>query len=248
MKNKKIIFLAGLHRSGTSLLYQIIRDHPEISGFENTGVPEDEGQHLQSVFEPAKTFGGPGKFAFHPKSYMDETHPLATKENAEKLFKEWSFYLDISKEYILEKSPPNIIRTRFLQYLFPNSKFIIILRHPLAVSFATKRWSNGSTSELIEHYLKSYELLTEDLKYLNYWHMVKYEDFISSPQKTIDDIFKYLDLEPTLIKQEIKKDINKKYFLQWEEEKRSLSKDELKSFYNNYEKRVKTFGYSLKSE
>jgi len=247
VKDKKMIFVAGLHRSGTSLLDQIIKSHPQVSGFHNTGVPEDEGQHLQSVYKPAKVFGGPGKFAFHPESYMNETHPLATRENAEKIFREWSSYLDISKDYIVEKSPPNIIRTRFLQNLFPKSKFIIILRHPLAVSYATKRWSDGSTSELIEHYLKSYEILTKDLRYLKNWHIIKYEDFISSPQKTIDTIFNYLELESISIKQKIKKNINKKYFLQWEEEKKNLSKEELNFFYDRYEKRVKKFGYSLKN-
>ena len=247
MQDKKFIFIAGLHRSGTSLLDKIIKSHPKISGFHNTGVPEDEGQHLQSVYEPAKAFGGPGKFAFHPESYMNETHPLATEENAKKLFKEWSSYLDISQEYIVEKSPPNIIRTRFLQNLFPNSKFIIILRHPIAVSFATKRWSDGSTTELIEHYLKAYEILTEDLQHLKNWHIIKYEDFISSPQKTIDEIFNYLELESISINQKIKKDINKKYFLQWKEEKKNISKEELNFFYDKYEGRVNKFGYSLKN-
>ena len=52
MKDKKIILVCGLHRSGTSLLFQILRDHPDISGFRNTGVNQDEGQHLQSVYLP----------------------------------------------------------------------------------------------------------------------------------------------------------------------------------------------------
>jgi len=247
MNNKNFIFVAGLHRSGTSLIYQIIREHPEISGFKNTDVPEDEGQHLQSVYPTAKVFGGPGKFAFNSQSYMDDAHTLATEENATKLFKEWSKYLDTSKKYLLEKSPPNIIRTRFLQKLFPKSKFIIILRHPIAVSFATKKWSDGSTSELIEHYLKSYEIFTEDLKYLNHWHIIKYEDFISYPQKIIDEIFNYLEIESISIKQKIKKDINKKYFLQWEEARKNLSKEELSFFYDKYEERVQKFGYSLKN-
>lgn len=246
MVNKNFIFIAGLHRSGTSLLDQIIKSHPKISGFHNTGVPEDEGQHLQSVYKTAKAFGGPGKFAFHLESYMNESHYLATKANANKLFKEWSNYLDLSKEYIVEKSPPNIIRTRFLQSLFPKSKFIIILRDPIAVSFATKRWSDGSTSELIEHYLKAYEKLKEDLKYLKSWHMIKYEDLISYPQKTVDEIFNYLELDTIEIKHEIKQDINKKYHLQWKDEKKEFSKKELALFYEKYKKRVDRFGYSLK--
>ena len=157
MKDKKFIFLAGMHRSGTSLLHEIIRGHDHISGFSDTGVPEDEGQHLQSVYEPAIAFGGPGKFAFDQRSYMDEVHPLATGENAQKIYEEWSPHYDLSCPYLIEKSPPNLIRTRFLQKLYPNSKFIVILRHPLAISYATEKWSKTSISSLLDHTLRAYE-------------------------------------------------------------------------------------------
>ena len=59
-KDKTLIFVAGLHRSRTSLLHKVISSHPEVSGFSQTGVPEDEGQHLQSVYKSAKSFGGAG--------------------------------------------------------------------------------------------------------------------------------------------------------------------------------------------
>ncbi len=84
MLDKQFVFVAGLHRSGTSLLFQCLRDHPQISGFENTGVPEDEGQHLQSVYQPAHKFGRPGTFGFNPDSYLTESSPLVTEENRER--------------------------------------------------------------------------------------------------------------------------------------------------------------------
>ena len=138
MSDHTFIFLAGLHRSGTSLVHRIVRDHPEVTGLRDTGVPQDEGQHLQSVYPSSKCFGGAGKFALNHDAYMDENHFLVSKFNAEKIMREWSPYLDLGKRHIVEKSPPNIIRSRFLQALFPQSKFVFILRHPLAVSFATR--------------------------------------------------------------------------------------------------------------
>ena len=177
---------------------------------------------------------------------MNENHPLVSEKNSKKLFEEWSEYLDESKEYFIEKSPPNLIRTRFLQEIFPKSKFIVILRHPLAVSFATKRWSNGSTSELIEHYLVAYELFVKDIKKLNFVHVIQYEKFILSPQEVINEAFNYLKLEPISIEKEVKNNINKKYFLQWEEEKRTLSTQEIEIIFKKFEERVNKFGYSLK--
>lgn len=149
MEDKIFIFIAGLHRSGTSLLHDIMKTHPSVSGFSETGVPKDEGQHLQSVYQTAMAFGGPGKFVFDPRAYMNESHPLATHENAKVIFEQWRQYFDLSYRYLIEKSPPNIIRTRFLQKLFPRSKFIVILRHPLAVSYATKKWSRTSIASLL---------------------------------------------------------------------------------------------------
>lgn len=79
--DKTLIFIGGLHRSGTSLLHEILRRHPAVSGFANTGVPKDEGQHLQTVYPPASAFGGPGLFGFNRASFMNEDHPLATIES-----------------------------------------------------------------------------------------------------------------------------------------------------------------------
>jgi hypothetical protein len=77
MKNHQLIFIGGLHKSGTSLLHEIVKGHPQISGFSNTGVPRDEGQHLQSVYNSAKFYGGPGRFCFNASSLMNEKHILA---------------------------------------------------------------------------------------------------------------------------------------------------------------------------
>jgi hypothetical protein len=53
--------------------------------------------------------GGPGKFAFEPEAHLTEESALLTDENKAKLAFEWFSYLDLSKRFLLEKSPPNII-------------------------------------------------------------------------------------------------------------------------------------------
>jgi hypothetical protein len=77
----KFIFIGGLHRSGTSLLFKILRDHPDISGFVNTGAPEDEGAHLQTVYTPPKYLGRAGFFALHSNAYHNDSSPLVTDTN-----------------------------------------------------------------------------------------------------------------------------------------------------------------------
>ncbi len=245
MERKNFIFLAGLHRSGTSLLHEIIRGNSSITGFSGTGVPEDEGQHLQSVYPTAKSFGGPGKFAFNSESYMDESHPLANSENSTLLFNEWSKHLDLSCDYIIEKSPPNIIRTRFFQKLFPNSKFVVILRHPLAVSYATQKWAKTSISTLLEHTFLAYESLFKDLEHINSAYILRYEDFVLNPQTTIDGIFGFLDLESVQITHNIRQDVNEKYFAMWEKDKKNILNRLLKNIPKNLELVANKYGYSI---
>ncbi|MCP6391084.1 hypothetical protein NL487_29600, partial [Klebsiella pneumoniae] len=75
----------------------------------------DEGQHLQTVYKPAKAFGGMARFGFNKASFMDENHLLATPASAEKLMREWGAYWDLTRPYLVEKSQPNLVRGRFLQ-------------------------------------------------------------------------------------------------------------------------------------
>jgi hypothetical protein len=245
IKDKLFIFLAGLHRSGTSLLHNILRNHPEISGFINTGVPKDEGQHLQTVYEPALKFGGPGKFAFDKRSYMDETHNLATPENAKLLFNQWSKYWDLNCDYLIEKSPPNIIRARFLQKLFSNSCFVVIFRHPVAVSYATQKFSKTSIKSLLDHTLLVYERFLSDMKYINNVIVLRYEELVCNPQNEIDEIYNFLGIQSFPISHNVDKDINSRYFEAWNKDGRNIITRLIRKFPPSFELRANNIGYSL---
>ena len=64
MQQHQHIFIGGLHRRGPSLLFRALRDHPQTSGFKDTGEDDApaEGQFLQSVYPIARTYGRPGRF------------------------------------------------------------------------------------------------------------------------------------------------------------------------------------------
>jgi hypothetical protein len=250
MKDKHFIFIGGLHKSGTSLLHQILRSHPAISGFVNTGVPEDEGQHLQSVYPPAKAFGGPGQFGFDTASFMDEKHSLATPNSATRLLAEWGRYWDDTKNYFLEKSPPNLVRTRFLQCIFPTSSFVIIIRHPIAVAYATKKWSKTNISSLIAHGLLCHERFLEDMPHLNRVYVLRYEDFVLHPYQHISALLEWIGLEPFGFHNEVRPNANDKYFEMWESDRPNVLMELLPDSttlysFDEYEKRANSLGYSI---
>jgi sulfotransferase family protein len=245
--------LGGLHRSGTTLLFRMLREHPEISGFANNQDAnewlgaEDEGQYLQSVYPPAIFWGGPGKFAFSPDANLTEESEFLTEESKAQLPLEWFPFFDLSKRFLLEKSPPNILWTRFLQGIFPNSWFVIIERHPVAVSLATEKWSPTGLPSLVEHWLVAHETFEKDRPHLKRVMTVKYETLISQPLPTLTTIYKFLGLEPhPTTTFEATSTHNDKYFAQW----RKLGQDPqssaaIQECIDKYEARVRAFGYSL---
>lgn len=242
--DKAFVFIGGLHRSGTSLLHRCIRDHPQVSGFSETDSPRDEGQHLQDVYRPGASFGGPGVFGFDADSYLDESSRLANKQSAKKLFSQWAEYWDLSKPIMVEKSPPNLVRMRFLQALFPKSRFVVIVRHPIAVSYATQKWteifkhlyrraSNPiwervlrglharlpdarlPTWMLVRHWIVCHEKLRRDSKEIESLLVVRYEDLTEKPESTMEEVWKFLGVEDSDLSQEVRSGVNEKYFERW---------------------------------
>jgi hypothetical protein len=247
LQNRKLVFVGGLHKSGTSLLFRCLREHPQITGFVDTGVPEDEGQHLQSVYPPAIEHGGPGQFGFDAASYLDEKSLLVSLDNAKRIFAEWEEYWESGKLFLLEKSPPNLIRTRFLQALFPHSYFIMLVRHPIVVSLATQKWSKTSMRSLIEHWLICHERLYLDSAHLTNLLVLKYEAFVKEPQTVFNEICSFLGADRTRVGREVRSNVNDKYFVMWNRiQQRTLARFFAKYMVLRFEKRVKRFGYSLK--
>ena len=246
--NHHFVFVNGLHRSGTSILYRVLSAQSNFSGFSGTGVPEDEGQHLQTVYKAAKYYGGPGRFGFDKRSYLNEFSSLISDKNRQKLFDEWSQNWDLSKQFLVEKSPPNIIRTRFLQAMYPNASFVTILRNPIAVSFATQKWSKTSLDSLFKHWLVCNQQYKDDSRMLQKSLLFKYEDFTSKPYEVLIQISELLGESLELQKElEVKQGVNRKYMEIWKYYKNSFwTRRKAQKLILKYEDSFNTFGYSLR--
>lgn len=243
----KFVFIGGLHRSGTTILTSILSQHPDISSFDNKMIPENEGQFLQTVYPPDRDYGGPGLFGFYKEAHLTENSELITEANRDKLLRQWSPFWDIEKSVFLEKSPSNLLRTRFLQQLFPNSKFIIVRRHPIAAALATQKWSKTSVTMLINHLLRCYETWDKDKSHIKNYMEVTYEQSCQDIGPTINRIFEFIGIESQTsglvesAQERVLSQINEKYFAKW----RTLGV-ERRLCELLYGKRVETQGYDLK--
>jgi hypothetical protein len=210
----QVVFVAGLHRSGTSIISRCIAGHPDVSGLAATGASEDEGQHLQSVYPTAAAHGGPGRFAFSPAAHLTERSVLVSVANRHRLLAEWGRYWDRDRPVLLEKSPPNLIRTRFLQALFPEASFVIVLRHPAVVALATRGWVPDPLEALLKHWFHAHALLAQDLSRIRRALVVRYESLVADPRSELDRVGSFLGLE-SLPDAGIEPDRSQRHWSEW---------------------------------
>ena len=76
---------------------------------------------------------------------------FASNDQRDRLFEDWRPYFDLSKPYMLEKSPRHSIMTRLLQYYFtpPRTYFIALIKHPLATMrevWDSKPWTRVASN------------------------------------------------------------------------------------------------------
>src|SRR5580765_4549751 len=255
-RNRKYVFVCGLHRSGTSVLGRNVGKLEDCTPFKDTpfyigtSLHIDEGEHLQDIYPLDLELGGPGRFGFDPRAHRIENSPLLTLENMARLRASWHRYWDKSKMICVEKTPGNILMTRFLQAVFPNSYFIVIRRHPIAVSMSTQRmWSVKITSlhRLFEHWLRCYELFEQDKSHLRHVYELTYEDYIGDPAKCHQEIAAFIGTRvPESGMEAVRRANDKKYVERWST---LLTESSFKSYYRyiagKYEPRVAKYGYSL---
>jgi hypothetical protein len=275
LDERKYVFVCGMARSGTSLLGRNIARFEDCTGFKNTGVPEDEGQFLQDVYLTASSYGGSSRVGFDPRAHRTESSSLFTEENVARLKESWNPYWEPDKSICIEKTPENLLMTRFLQAAFPNSYFVVIRRHPVPVSIAGQRWKINMTSldSLFRHWLRCYDLFEADRKHLRRVYELRYEDYVENqekyhqeiaafigtrvPEPPQEDSFRYVTQwrNPTGLRvpekgmEKTSTIHNQKYLDRWY---RLLEESPFRSYYRHlvrkYEGEFNRYGYSLTRE
>ena len=191
----RAVFICGLHRSGTTLLHDYLCAHYDLSFFQSTKVPENEGQFLQDVFMAERPFGGPGAFAFYPQmQFGPVTPPEAAEKTGKRLLAQWDGWVTGTSPVLLEKSPPNIVRIPYFRSLFPGARFVVWTRDPRAVALSTRKWHKLPVSQLMMHwnaaYMRAFADLGEDCL------VVSYEAFCEDPAGIAARIADFCDLAP----------------------------------------------------
>ena len=191
INEKKIIFILGMPRSGTSLAEQIITSHSSVFG----------AGELPQLSRIVKT------------RLMDDDN--LSKEKISNLFSNEEFvnelradYYDFlkrfnsSKPFITDKAPLNFRWIGFIKILFPNSKIIHCSRNAKdnCLSIFKNFFEGGLDFGYNQKELGTYYNLYLDL--MNFWeeqfpntiYNAQYEKIIEDPENEIKKMIKFCDL------------------------------------------------------
>jgi sulfotransferase family protein len=244
----RFVFVGGLPRSGTTFVALAVARHSAVSDLEPTGKKAQEGQFLQDVYPSQKDAGGIDRFAYSADMHLTETSPLVTDESRRALWDAWSPYWDTDRPVLMEKTPANLLKMRFLQALYPDSWFIVVVRHPVAQAMALHRhgWTTRPVSKLVDHWVTAHDTMSDDLPDLRRVIVVRYEDIVASPHEALAGIQAFLDLpdEPTEL--DLDQGVNQAYLDEWRHTGR-LAPLANRLTTGRFEARIRRWGYSFES-
>jgi len=219
----------GVDAVEKELLRRRLELYPHITQFRSEGVflqdvlPKFSLHHPWWPYYPKKTLylllltyapaverflklrenlGGLAEYAFMESSHLTETHPLACKEAAARLFKQWATIWDLRRQILVEKSPSNVRTSRLLNKMWASlggsARFIFVTRHPLMQALALQEggFATESLYELVEHWVAIEESLAGDLALLpdSTYRKLHLEDVAKGPLVVMDDLYAWMGL------------------------------------------------------
>ncbi len=188
------LFLVGCYNSGTTLLAELLGAHPQISALPT------EGHFITDQFVKDYDVGLPRMWAGREELFrLTET---STGPDPIRVKKEWGMRLDRSKPWLLEKSPPNTARTRWLQHHFAPAYFVCIVRNGYAVSEGITRKADPRhlrdswpVEQSALQWRRSNEVMEEDASHLSHLLWMKYEDLVTNPTEELNRVASFIGID-----------------------------------------------------
>jgi tetratricopeptide (TPR) repeat protein len=184
-------FMIGFPRSGTTLLDTILRTHSKIDVVEEKPMLFKLEQSLRCwpnipiIEEINNASAEMGRFAY---------------------FEELKKYIELYKNpIVIDKLPLNIVRLPLINQIFPESKFILALRHPLDCILSCWMQNfelNSSMANMVEletivdFYCTAMEILklSQERYSLNIYK-IRYEDLVCDFKGSVTNLLAFFDLK-----------------------------------------------------
>ena len=189
--NKKIIFICGMPRSGTTLVEQIISSHNKVYGagelpFLSSAVHNN--LFIDNKLDKQKI----AKLQNSPKNLINDQY-----------FENISLF-DIDEHVLTDKAPLNFKWIGFIKVFFPNSKIIHCKRNAsdncLSIyknNFSSPKMNWAFNQKSISNYYNNYNYLMKfwNSKISDSIHTVEYEKIVSDKKNEIEKLLEFCELE-----------------------------------------------------
>lgn len=207
------VFVVGCPRSGTSIFVRQFRRHPDVAEWSEAGEIWDPNYH-------------------DPEADHVFTDADVTPEDRARIRSTFETYTRLRrKDRFVNKHPRNSLRVEFIREIFPDARFVHVVRHPIGpVDSMIRRSKQGDrTNHPYGRFVKPPgwrdDIQEDDLvKFSRSWKKVNdyllerhddsfitvtYEDFCSSPADLLNDVCQFGDLEPAFEPSDVDEEIAK---------------------------------------
>jgi hypothetical protein len=186
---EKWVFIVGCYNSGTTLLHQL------LGGHQDCGSMPTEGQYYTTELLVPRNVGLPRLWAIEPERFhlTEQSRP---RIHVSRLKRQWAaYYNDPHRRVLLEKTPVNAARMRWLQEHFENAHFIAIVRNGYAVAEGIRRKAGHGLDLAARQWARSNEIMLEDLPKIRKHMLVRYERLTEAPNEILREMLEFLQLE-----------------------------------------------------
>ncbi|PNU18897.1 hypothetical protein C2E25_15140 [Geothermobacter hydrogeniphilus] len=208
------IFVVGYPRSGTTLLQSLLATQGDLVTFPETHLfttffEFNGGLELEVDFELAEKIMAEVSRRSQLSCYIEQ---LKTGDgqngpetvNVKDLFELYLLKnfpeLEMSGRRWLEKTPDHGLWAKKIYSLYPESKFVYIIRNPFHAIYSRTKYFVPDTDDLIgvladqwRYNIEKYEEFSSE--YPDASCLVRYEDLVKNPKKWIEEICNFLNME-----------------------------------------------------
>jgi Tfp pilus assembly protein PilF len=189
--NKRIIFICGMPRSGTTLVEQIISSHKKVYGAGELSFLSSviyKNLFLESKLDKKKIIN-------HQNSSVNSIH--------QQYFDRLSLF-NIKEHIMTDKAPFNFKWLGIIKIFFPNSKIVYCKRNPQDNCLSI--YKNKFASSLMNWSYSQKDVATyynNHCKLMNFWlikipefiHTIEYEKIVSDKENEIKKLLNFCELE-----------------------------------------------------
>lgn len=185
------IFVLGLHRSGSTLIEQILASHPLIEGTIELTIMQQIWDRLGRI----AALAGRGPF-----QQLLRLEPSEIRKIGDEYIERSRAFRTSGRPYFVDKLPANWMNLGLIRLALPNARIIDARRHPMACGFSNfkQNYASGVTfsysQESIGHFYRDYARFMDHIDAVQPGavHRVLNERLIDDPEGEVRRMLEYI--------------------------------------------------------